>query len=209
MMKSTAAPKAEEILDKAIELARRDSWQAFSLAELARELDCKLYMISSHSRSKDDIADALFDRADRAMLSLSDDATFRSKTSNDKLLALIMQWFLSLADIKPMVKDIMAYKFEVGHFHLQAHGVTRVSRTVQWFLCAADRKHSGLARIADEFAVTGAYLASFAVFLQDKSEDHAKTRAFLSALLSKIDQGQQCLTSLSPAASSPKSADKA
>ncbi|GAA3930517.1 hypothetical protein GCM10022277_29040 [Litoribacillus peritrichatus] len=99
----------------------------------------------------------------------------------------------------------MGYKLEPGHFHLQAHGITRVSRTVQWFngsmvqwfngsmvqwfLEVSDRKYSGLKRIADEVAITSAYLASFNYFLFDNSENFTDTRSFLNQLINRVNSG--------------------
>ena len=179
------------ILEKAIILAQKSSWESFSLTELAFLLDCSLSDIKQFYRSKDDMAEALFNRADDAMLSLSSAKDYRNLTSDDKLFECIMIWFESLAPYRPLVREILAYKLEPGHFHLQAHGITRVSRTVQWFIEASDRKNTGLKRITDEIAMTSAYLASFSFFLFDNSEQQAKTRDLLKSLLKKINQGHQ------------------
>ena len=179
------------ILEKAIILAQKSSWESFSLTELAFLLDCSLSDIKQFYRSKDDMAEALFNRADDAMLSLSSAKDYRNLTSDDKLFECIMIWFESLAPYRPLVREILAYKLEPGHFHLQAHGITRISRTVQWFIEASDRKNTGLKRIVDEAAVTSAYLASFSFFLFDNSEQHANTRALLKSRLRKINQCHQ------------------
>ena len=182
---------ADVVLEKAIELAQQSSWESFSLTELAFLLDCSLSDIKHFYRSKDDMAEALFNHADNAMLSLASDEEYRNLTSDDKLFECIMVWFESLAPYRPLVREILAYKLEPGHFHLQAHGITRVSRTVQWFIEASDRKNTGLKRIADEVAVTSAYLASFSFFLFDNSEQHSCTRALTKSLIKKINQGQK------------------
>lgn len=184
------------ILEKAIELAQQSSWESFSLSELASVLDCSLSEINQFYRSKDDMAEALFNRADDAMLSLTSDDEYRDLTSDDKLFECIMVWFELLGPYRPLIREIFAYKLEPGHFHLQAHGITRISRTVQWFMEASDRKSTGLKRIADEVAVTSAYLASFSFFLFDNSEHYANTRSLLKSLIKKINQGHQlCFTS--------------
>jgi ubiquinone biosynthesis protein COQ9 len=189
MTKNTLPP--DIVLEKAIILAQKSSWESFSLTELASLLNCSLSDIKQFYRSKDDLAEAIFNRADDAMLGLSSAEEYRNLTSDDKLLECIMVWFEFLAPYRPLVREILAYKLEPGHFHLQAHGITRISRTVQWFLEVSDRKSTGLKRIADEVAVTSAYLASFSFFLFDNSEQHANTRALVKSLLRKINQGQQ------------------
>lgn len=189
MTKNTLTP--DVVLEKAIVLAQQSSWESFSLTELASLLDCSLNDIKQFYRSKDDMAEALFNRADDAMLSLTSAEEYRNLTSDDKLLECIMVWFESLAPYRPLVREILAYKLELGHFHLQAHGITRISRTVQWFIEASNRKNTGLKRVADEVALTSAYLASFSFFLFDNSEQHSCTRALLKSLIRKINQGQQ------------------
>jgi len=190
--------KAAEIVDHSIELALKESWESFSLVELASELDCSLNDIRHYFRSKDDIAEAIFDRADAAMLALPQEETYQQLSENEKLITAIMCWFEFLAPIKPLVKEIMAYKFEPGHFHLQAHGITRVSRTVQWFMTVAQRNSRGVTRLTDEVAVTSAYLSCFAFFLIDQSPNDHNTRAMLSRLIKQIDHGQHLLARLLP-----------
>jgi len=181
------------ILDKAVELAQKSSWESFSLRQLAISLDCDMNKVRRYFRSKDDMAEALFDRADEAMLQITSQENYRSLSSDERLLECIMGWFESLLPYKGLIKEILAYKFEPGHFHLQAHGITRVSRTVQWFLEAAERKQSGLSRVIDEVAVTSAYLVSLSFFLFDKSAQHTNTRTLLKGLIRKIAQAEGLL----------------
>jgi len=183
--------ESNAILEQAIMLARQSSWETFSLAELAEKMNCSLSEIRQYFRSKDDMAEALFDRADTAMLGLDREEGFQSLPPDDKLVECIMCWFLTLAPYKPLVREMLAYKFEPGHFHLQAHGITRVSRTVQWFLEASGRRQSGLRRIADEIAITSAYLTSFSFFLFDKSREHRNTRSLIYRLLRQVNQGHR------------------
>ncbi len=182
---------ADIVLEKAIALAQKSTWQSFSLLELALLLDCSLTDIKRFYRSKDDMAEVLFTRADDTMLNLTSTEKYQNLKDDDKLLECIMVWFESLAPYKPLIRQILAYKLELGHFHLQAHGVTRISRTVQWFIEASDRKSTGYQSIIDEVAVTSVYLASFSTFLFDNSEQHANTRTLLKSLLKKINCGHQ------------------
>jgi len=203
-------PDPDKILDVACELAGKSSWEAFSITDLARRLDYSLVDIKRLYRSKDDMAEGLFDRADDTMLQFASRADFQARPAEEKLPEVIMCWFESMAPIKPLIREILAYKFEPGHFHLQAHGITRVSRTVQWFLVSAARQKTGFARIADEVAITSAYLTSFSFFLFDKSESHTNTRALLKRLLRKIDQGHEFLSAKAPLkTSSPPAGPKA
>lgn len=184
--KKTLTPRL--VLEKAVVLAQKSSWESFSLTELASLLRCSLSDIKQLYRSKDDMAEALFDRADDDMLSFASDKKHKSLTSDEKLVESIMVWFESLEPHKSIVREMLAYKLELGHLHLQAHGITRVSRTVQWFIAASDRKSNGLKRIADEIAITSVYLSSFSFFLFDDSKQHTNTRALIKKLLRKANR---------------------
>lgn len=184
------------ILDKAVELALQSSWESFSLLELASSLDCSMSDIRGYFRSKDDIAETLFDRADDAMLGITAQENYSLLSIDERLLECIMCWFENLAPNKSLVREILFYKLELGHVHLQAHGITRISRTVQWFLEATSREQTGLNRIVDEVAVTSAYLTSFSFFLLDNSEHHANTRALLKRLIRNISQSERWISRL-------------
>ncbi|WP_448547632.1 TetR/AcrR family transcriptional regulator [Thalassotalea fusca] len=183
-----------QIFDKAVELAQQSSWEAFSLAELASSLQCSMAELKTYFRSKDDIAEVFFDLADEAMLKMASQSEFNARYVDDRLLECIMCWFYTLVPYKKIVREVLAYKLEPGHFHLQAHGITRISRTVQWFLEASGRKRKGVARITDEVAITGAYLTSFAFFLRDNSTNHQRTRKLLNNLINKISKAQDRLS---------------
>ncbi|WOH38033.1 TetR/AcrR family transcriptional regulator [Thalassotalea fonticola] len=195
MAESTITPQS--ILNKALALAQKSSWESFSLLTLADSLNCDLSIIRSHFRSKDDMAEALFDQADAAMLHFATQQTNDKLTSDERLINCIMAWLNFLSPYKSLVKEILAYKFELGHLHLQAHGITRVSRTVQWFLHAAKRDYSGLKRVGDELSVTSAYLLSLGFYFVDKSEQHNKTRAFLQRMLNRNRQVYHLLKAIS------------
>ena len=60
----------QRILDTALELAEKHSWEEIRLSDIATELDLSLLEIQKHFSQKDDLVEAWFDRADRAMLQL-------------------------------------------------------------------------------------------------------------------------------------------
>lgn len=180
---STFSAEHDAILDAALHLALHSSWEAFSLQALADARELSLAEIARHFRSKDDLAEALFDRADAAMLGLPPD---EDEALAERLLIRIMAWLDYLAPYKPLVRDMLAYKLEPGHCHLQAHGITRVSRTVQWFIEAAQWRPAGLGRILGELTLTSIYLTAVASFLVDGSDNLNTTRTLLRGLLERF-----------------------
>lgn len=170
---------ADDFLEGALTLAQRSSWQAFSLVELTDELACTLNDINQFFRSKDDMAEALFSRADKAVLDLASDEEFIQLSDAERLIKTMTTWFEYLRPYKSIIREMLAYKLEPGHFHLQAHGVTRISRTVQWFLEVSDRKNTGVGRAIDEVKVSGLYLSAMAIFLLNDNEPTSCIEKFL------------------------------
>jgi AcrR family transcriptional regulator len=194
----------DTVIDSALLLAKSSAWESFSLTELAETLNISLAELSTQFRSKDDIAEAFFDRIDQAMLKAAVTITGEER---ERLEQIIFIWFEQLAPNKTVVKEMLGYKLEPGHIHLQAHGVTRISRTVQWYLNAAQCSAKGLERTLLEVGVSSAYLASFATFLFDHSDDHQHTRNRLQQLLALAYRVKRCPITARPMKHSPKTPD--
>ncbi len=186
MAKSTKL--ADRILDKALELSLERSWEKVRLQEVADALGISLDEVRQFYRQKDDLADALFDRADQSVLKLSGTADFRGLSGRDRVRKAIMTWIQTLTPYRRAVIDIFKYKLEPGHVHFQILGVLRVSRTVQWFLEAAGSRTSHLSRIMEEVGTTGVYLSTLVYWLTDRSTEAGKTNDFIDRLLQKSEK---------------------
>jgi AcrR family transcriptional regulator len=174
---------ADRILDTALAIAGNGSWEDLQLHEVAATLDIPLDRIREYYAQKDDLAEAWFDRADRALLCWQPEQTFYRLPEVTRLQQVIMHWFDALAPQRRISREMLCYKLEFGHIHLQALGVMRISRTVQWFREAARLQARSLHRIVEETAITGIYLAAFGRWLYDDSPDSRETRHFLEAAL--------------------------
>ena len=146
-------------------------------------MNITLDAIRQHFPQKDDLVEAWFDRADRALLSAPHPEEFLDLSLADRLHQVIVSWLDALAPHRRLTREMLAYKFEFGHVHLQALGIMRVSRTVQWFREAAHQDSTGLRRIIDESALTTIYLTAFARWLFDDSTDGHKSKEFLNTAL--------------------------
>jgi AcrR family transcriptional regulator len=173
----------DRILDMALEQAEASSWEQLHLHAVAEALNITLDEIRPHFPQKDDLAEAWFDRADRAMLSAARSEDFLDLPLHERLHQVIVSWLDTLAPHRRLTREMLAYKFEFGHIHLQALGITRISRTVQWFSEAACHDSAGLRRISDECALTTIYLTTFARWLFDDSANSRKSKDFLNAAL--------------------------
>lgn len=179
---------ADQILDTALGMAESESWEDLHLYAIARRLDISLAQIRQHYPQKDDIVEAWFDRADRAVLSFKPTPEFLNLSARERLQQVIITWLETLAPHRRITREMLRYKFEFGHIHLQALGIMRISRTVQWFREAARVDTSRFRRIVEETGTTAVYLMTFAKWLHDDSADSIKTRQFLECALRKSEQ---------------------
>ena len=123
--------------------------------------------------------EAWFDRADLALLERGKGGNLTELNAEKRLEELLMAWLGALAPHRSVTGQMLLYKLEPGHFHLQVQGLLRVSRTVQWWREAAQRETLHLCRIAEESLLTGAYLRTFIHWLRHPTEDEADLRALL------------------------------
>ena len=170
----------EAIVDAAVAIARRSSWEAVRLFDVATELNITLDDIRKHFREKEDLIDAWFDRADRAMLITSEENGFLSQSPRERLYQLIMVWLDSMADQRKITRQMIGSKLEPGHIHIQIPAVMRISRTVQWMREAAQRDATFLRRALEETVLTTIYLATFTHWMFDESYQSQRTRDFLA-----------------------------
>lgn len=170
---------AATILDTALKQAEVCSWELLRLHDIADELDITLEQIHQCYRQKDDLVEAWYDRADAAMLKAAEVADYADLDKDARLHLLIMTWLDTLASHKTVSRDMLLYKLEPPHIHLQVLGVLRISRTVQLFLEAAQSDTTHLMRIIEEVGVTSIYLLTFSYWMQDHSEHQRATRDFL------------------------------
>lgn len=170
---------ASEILESALQLADVCGWERLHLFDVAADLDIGLDAIAVHYREKDRLVDAWFDRADQAMLVRGSGADLDALEPSKRLEELLVAWLDSLAAHRSVTGQMLLYKLEPAHIHLQILGLLRISRTVQWWREGARRKTQHLPRIAEESLLTGAYLRSFIHWLRHPEEDAAEFRAFL------------------------------
>lgn len=174
----------DRIVDTALALAAQGSWERLRLFQVAEALGIGLEQVRGEFREKEDLIDAWFDRADAALLLAAADPALEGLNARERLHRLLMAWLGALAPYRRVSRQMLQGRLEPGHVHIQARGLLRVSRTVQWWREAARRETRWLlARALDETLLTGIYLATFAYWLQDESTEAAGTRRLLDRLL--------------------------
>ena len=176
------APTKAQILDTALQLATASSWEQLRLCDIASALNCPLSALYQQISTKDQLADAWFDRADQQMLSHS----YQGRSASERLYLAISSWLNTLAPYQQQTGQMLLYKLEPGHVHLQAAALLRISATVQWLREAAGLTASGVARIGQELALTSLFVAVFIYWLNDRSPGQQRS---LNLLQRKLQWG--------------------
>lgn len=173
----------DRIVDAALALAGETSWERVRLHDVAQHLGIALTEVHACFREKEDIVDAWFDRADRAMLAAAARPEIVALGPRERLQELLLVWLGALATHRRATREMILGKLEFGHVHFQWAGIMRISRTVQWWREAAGRSAPLPWRAFEETALTSIYLATFARWMSDQSQDSSHTRELLSRLL--------------------------
>ena len=193
MGRPAAQVKRDKILDAALALAESRAWEAVRLYDVAAECGMRLDDVRAHFREKENLVDAWFDRADAAMLGPAESAAFLELSTRERLEELIMTWLGALAAHRRTTRQMIAAKLEPGHVHIQIPAVMRISRTVQWMREAAQCDATYLRRAAEETALTSIYLATFAYWMGDESDNSLATRRLLHRLLGTAESVSHAL----------------
>ena len=157
------------ILDKALQLGLERGWEELRLHDVAGALDIPLADIAQHFSQKDDLVDAWFDRADQHLLGVKAESDWLALPAERRIEEVIWRWFEVLAPYRRLTGQMLLYKLEPGHIHLQIGGVLRISRTVQWLMEAADLKARHWQRIRQEIALSTVFVSTFVHWLNDSS----------------------------------------
>ena len=182
------AALAERIVDAALKRADKTGWADVRFHDIAGDLKISLAEVYATYADLDAVGDALLSRADRAMLEASAERGFAQTPARARLSIVITRWLDALAPHRRIVGEMLRYKFQPAHVHLQAALVVRLSRTVQWVREAARLGAAGRRRQIEEMGLTALFIVTVMVWLTDTSEDQQRTRAVLERRLASADR---------------------
>jgi ubiquinone biosynthesis protein COQ9 len=164
---------AERIVDMALRLGAERGWSALHLHEIAAALQLPLAELVRHYPQQDAIAEAWFDRADAALLACAERPGWADLTPRERLRQAMLAWFDLLAPHRRLAAEMLGYKLQPEHLHLQLQGLLRISRTVQCWREVALLRSSGWRRELEEALLSAIYLSSFARWLRDAPSGQA------------------------------------
>ena len=173
---------ADRIAAAAVTLAGHKGWRGLTLAEIAAEAGVTLPELSRRYRCKPEILDGFERMIDTQMLSGTAADTGDEKP-RDRLFDVVMARFDALSPFRDGVRRIAReLPFDSASGLVLAMAMPR---TAAWMLASAGIKTSGPFMPFRLAATSGLYLSVFRVWLNDQSEDLAKTMAALDRALDK------------------------
>ena len=167
------------ILDTALSLAEARGWERLQLYEVADALGIGLDAIARHYTDKDALVDAWFARAEQAMLARARDEDLAGMLPAERLEELLAAWLQVLEKHRALAPQMLLYKLEPGHLHLQLGGLHSLSRVVQWWRAGARLRGVWLNRIGQECLLSGLFLRTFGHWLRRPDPDLVETRRYL------------------------------
>ncbi|WP_455200520.1 hypothetical protein [Kaarinaea lacus] len=202
-MNTDSPINCEHILDAALRLgATKKHWEDLQLYEVADDLGISLAQLRNCFAQKDELTDALFDRADNYLLEQCSKEKMSPLSMRERLHIAIMTWLDSLAPHRAIARQMLKYKLEFGHVHLQVLGLMRISRTVQWIRQVCICEATDTKRIIEEVVLSSIYLMTFTYWLWDNSNNQQRTRDKLNNLLNVAEKGATTLNKFASTRSS-------
>lgn len=187
------APRTEQILDTALSLAQQRGWDALHLHEVAAALGIGLAELHAHVRLKDDLAEALFDRAERALVRAGDAPEAAALSERERLQHTLYAWFDTLEPHRAAAAAMLRYRLQPEHLHLQAASVLRISRSVQCWREAARLGSAGWRREAEEAVLSAIFVGAMLRWLFDATPGAARTRGWIDARLASAERAARLL----------------
>ena len=172
----------DRILDAALALAGARGWRQASLREIAAAAGCGLAEVYRRFPSRTAFAEALIARADAAMLAADEPEEGEAEESaHDRLFDLLMRRFDALGPHRDAVAAL--WRDALRHPPAAACLLPALARSMARMLEAAGvppRPPCGPLRVK---LLAGIHLSAMRIWLEDDSQDQARTMARLDKAL--------------------------
>ncbi len=173
----------DRILDATLALAEREGWRKASLGAIAQEAGVSLHEFYNEFRSRAAILGALMARTDATVL--AETTADAEESPRDRLFEVMMRRFDAL---KPYRAALKAIARELGTDPPTALcSVPAFLRSMAWMLEAAGLSSVGIRGRLHVRALGVLYLCVMRVFVDDDTEDLARTMAALDRRLTQAE----------------------
>ena len=177
-------PPRDRILDAALALAEREGWRKASLGAIAQEAGVPLHEFYTEFRSRAAILSAVMRRTDAAVLAGTTTGG-DDESPRDRLFDVLMRRFDAM---KPHRGALRAIARDLGSDPPTALcSAPAFLRSMAWMLEAAGRSSAGIRGRLRVHALGVLYLCVLRTFVDDDSEDLARTMAALDRRLTQAE----------------------
>lgn len=174
----------DKILDATLALAARDGWRKVSLRAIAQEAGVSLHEFYSEFRSRAAILGALMARTDAAVLA-GTTAAGEDESARDRLFDVLMRRFDAMKAHRAALKSIAR---DLGtDLPTALCSAPAFLRSMAWMLEAVGLSSAGIRGRFRVRALGVLYLCVMRTFVDDDSEDLAKTMATLDRRLTQAE----------------------
>jgi len=190
-MSKTKIPTKDKIIRAALDLAAERDWGYIALYDIAEAASVSLAELFDHFEDKTDIFTAYIKSVDRRVLEAFANQAGQvgqagdGMSPRDTLFDVLMERFDVMNEERAALSSIM------GHIKCDpAQAVVTMPylcRSMSWMLEASGFETRGLRGALKLSAVTGLYLKTLRVWLEDDSEDMAKVMAALDKDLGRLE----------------------
>lgn len=178
----------EQAVSAALALAEEKGWSHTGLAAIAEKVQIPLPVLRDHFDDKTDILAAYGRIIDKKTMEAAG-APDSSLAPRDRLFDLLMGRFDVLNENRAAVVSILkSFCFDPKQAII---GLPHLARSMAWMLEAAGFETGGIRGAVKVAGLTGLYLKTAKIWLEDDSADMARTMAALDKYLARAGQWAQ------------------
>lgn len=178
--------ETQRVIDAALELAAERGWEQVSLLDIAKRAQVPLAELYSHYPGKHEILAAFTRRVDEEVVAEQEMEPASGEPARDRLFDVLMRRFDHLQPHRRAIRSILeAYRRDPA---LALGGLFQLRRSMTWMLEASGLSASGLRGEMRLDGLCAIYIATLRTWLQDDTEDMAKTMAALDGYLRRIER---------------------
>lgn len=186
MPQKSAGNIKEKSVKAALALAAEKGWEHTSLHDIAERAQVPLHQLHEHFEDRLDILTALGRMIDRKMLENTPQHADPDLSPRDRLFDLLMERFDVLNDHREGIIAILrTFKCDPKQAIIS---LPHLCRSMGWVLDAAHIETSGIKGAVRVTGLTGLYLKTLWVWMDDDSADMAKTMAALDKNLERSEK---------------------
>ena len=176
----------DKIIDTALSEASEMSWQYVSLKDIALKADMSLSEVQEYFDDKNDILSGYGKRLDHKMLKNVEGNVDLNAPVKERLFDVLMERFDLLNDDREAVVSILSsFKLDPKN---AAIAFPHLCKSMNWVLESVGEDTNGFKGGIKILGLTGLYLKALKDWLEDDSQDMAKTMASLDKGLTHCER---------------------